>query len=237
MKTIFVLIASFGVVACAEESSSAGIARTGSTARFAIAGSHLYSVAGPELRVFDLSVADLPAEVGGTYVGLDIETLFAAGPSLYVGADTGLYIVDIAEPAAPRVIGSFVHARACDPVVVEGNYAYVTLRSTGSCPGTTNELDVFDVTDPTAPIQVAAYPLNGPSGLGIEGGRLFVCDGTDGLKVFDATDPLALQLTEHVRFTTCDDVIPNGGILIATSSAGIEQYDYTGETLELLSRL
>ena len=39
-----------------------------------------------------------------------------------------MFIYDNTNPQAPYFLSRFQHAEACDPVFVEGDYAYVTLR-------------------------------------------------------------------------------------------------------------
>ena len=74
-----------------------------------------------------------------------------------------------------------------------------------------------------------SYNMTGPYGLGIDGDVLFVCDGTDGLKVFNAADPYLIS--EHLIATFKDinafDVIPLGKSLLMIGSDGFYQYDYT----------
>ena len=99
---------------------------------------------------------------------------------------TGLFIYDISNGAAPVNEGQFMHARACDPVVADNDYAYVTLRSGTFCSGIDNELDVINI-QYSFPSLVKIYPMTNPHGLSKDGNLLFVCDGKDGLKIYDAS--------------------------------------------------
>ena len=68
-----------------------------------------------------------------------------------------------------------------------------------------------------------------PYGLGIDGNKLFVCD--NGLKVFDATDPL--QVGNKRLFTTTEfigyDLIPYNNLLLVIGSDGLYQYSYSSD--------
>ena len=71
--------------------------------------------------------------------------------------------------------------------------------------------------------------MDNPYGLGISGDILFVCDGTSGLKVFDASDPLLIIEHQLARFPGIQayDVIPLGKSLLMIGSDGFYQYDYS----------
>ena len=49
---------------------------------------------------------------------------------------------DVSNPVQPVKLGEFAHGRACDPVITDGNYAYVTLHAGDGCGGDANELHV-----------------------------------------------------------------------------------------------
>jgi hypothetical protein len=171
-------------------------------------------------------------------VGTDAETVFLAGHLLYVGARTGLYVYRVADPERPKYVGEQRHVYACDPVVVQQDVAFVTLRSgQPGCARGENELRIYDVSDPTQPRVRRSYPMRSPGGLGVDGNLLFVVDGAAGLKVFDATDPLQLRLREILPAVHGYDVIPNRGVLIVSAADGLYQYDYRDGPLRQLSRL
>jgi hypothetical protein len=218
--------------------SGSGAGRGGSLARFAIAGDTLYTLGGDRLNAFSLANPELPMEVGRIRVEADAETVFLEGSLLYVGARSGLYVYDVADPRRLKYVGEQRHVQSCDPVVVQEGVAFVTLRSgQRACRRGADELRVYDVSDPTRPHLRRTYPMRSPSGLGVDGDLLFVVDGPAGLKVFDATDPLDLRLQEVLPDLRGYDVIPNRGVLIVSGEDGLYQYDYRGTRLRLLSRL
>ena len=70
-----------------------------------------------------------------------METIYPQGDELFVGSQESVRVFDIAEPSAPSFKSSFNHRRSCDPVLPDGDVAYVTLRSNNSnCPGDNNAL-------------------------------------------------------------------------------------------------
>ncbi len=200
----------------------------GSMARFAITGDYLYAVDHSDLITFDVSSPN-PAKASQQYVGWLIETIFPYKENLFVGSVNSLYIYDISSPAFPDQLSVFRHATACDPVVVEGDYAYVTLRDGENCPNIdgTNQLEVIDVSDLENPKNVGIYQMIKPHGLGIDNGNLFISEGEYGLKIMDASNPYDVKQIRHITDIETYDVIPLNNVLMVTGASGIIQYDYS----------
>ncbi len=200
----------------------------GSMARFTISGDYLYAVDWSTLLTFNISVPD-PVMYDKQGVGWMIETIFPYKNNLFIGSGNSMYIYDIGNPASPRLLSRFQHATACDPVVVENDYAYVTLRDGEVCPNVqgTNQLEVIHVKDLLNPKRIGIYEMIHPHGLGIDNGDLFISEGDYGLKILDATDPFNIKQIRHIKNIRTYDVIPNNGVLIVTGGSGIIQYDYS----------
>lgn len=205
-------------------SAPAGVG--GSMARFAITGDHLYAVDSRKLFTFDISTEEL-SQQSMKEVGWAIETIFPHENSLFIGSQSAMYIYDITDPAAPVRLSVYNHLTACDPVVVEGNYAFVTLRNGNRCTNQVNQLEVIDVEDRFNPKQVAFYEMINPHGLGIDNGILFISEGDAGLKIMDAKDPLDVKQLQHIKSIKTFDVIPFNNVLMVTGESGIVQYDYS----------
>ena len=242
IKSIHIIIALATLIMSCESSSesispttSDGGGKGGSMARFAIVGDYLYTVDEWDLKLFNISIAADPTFVKDIYIGFGIETIFPEENRLFIGSERGMYIYDISFPGNPVRISSYSHIYACDPVVVEGNYAYVTLHSAGSwCGRTTNELQIVDISDPSNPFLAKSYSMTNPLGLGIDSTILFVCD--DGLKVYDVSNVYNIDLKHYFNINAYD-VIPVGGLLMVTGSDGLYQYSYANDTIQLLSRI
>lgn len=212
--------------------------RGGSMARFTLKGNYLYTVTTSNLNVFDVSSPQEPVFKHTQGLGWNIETIFPFGQNLFIGSTTGMFIYDIQDPAVPVQQGQFTHARSCDPVVTDGKYAYVTLRSGANCPGSANQLEVLDVQDLKAPKLVQTYPLNSPFGLSKDDNLLFICDGTAGLKVFDATDPASLQPLQQLTGFFAYDVIAYNNQAIVVTLNGLYQFNYFNtKNIQLVSKL
>jgi hypothetical protein len=149
-----------------------------------------------------------------------------------------MFIFDITTPASPVKQSEFVHARACDPVIADDNYAYITLKSGTNCGPTADELQIVDVQNIQSPSLVKTYPLTGPKGLSKDNNLLFICDGTAGLRVYDASNVLNLQLRKTVIDMEAYDVITWNNRAMVVAKDGLYQYDYSDiNNIHLLSKI
>ncbi|GAB5476294.1 MAG: hypothetical protein Mars2KO_43930 [Maribacter sp.] len=224
----------FDMVATAE---SGNTGQGGSLARFKIVGDFLYAVDSHNINVFEISDLQNPLDLEDVYAGFDIETIFSRGEHLFLGSMRGMYIYDISSPDKPQFVSEFQHGTACDPVVVDGDYAYVTLRGGNGCGATESGLFIVDISNISSPELKISYPMDGPYGLGIKGEKLFVCDGTSGLKVYDKTDVENLVALDHFKDITTFDVIPLEETLLMVGDETLYQYEYLSENIRLLSTL
>jgi hypothetical protein len=252
MKNVlyFIIVVLFIASCAAKESDggggdSGGSGKGGSMARFAISGDVLYTVSSDSLKVFNIEDAANPrySEGRNLKVGFDIETIFPMDTLLFIGSQSGMYVYDIKDPRFPKLLSRVSHLRSCDPVVAQDNYAYVTLNTNViSCGQTVNNvLDIYDISDPARPVLRKTVQMKGPTGLGIDGTKLFVCD--KGLRVFDITDPLKIRQIDdladidEVNVRSAYDVIPVDGLLFLVAKEGLFQFDYSGERLKFVSKI
>lgn len=201
-------------------------------ARFTIKGNHLYTVDFNNLRTFDISQPQAMHYIDRINAGFGIETIFPYGNLLFLGAQNGMHIYDISNPDLPKKISFTPHFQSYDPVVVQGNYAYVTLRSMGWNRG--NMLQIYDISNLSNPQLLKEYPMNGPRGLGIDGEYLFVCD--DVLKLFKISQSVNLELISTFNIQAID-VIPAANTLYVIAQDGFYQYAYENMSLSLISKI
>jgi hypothetical protein len=212
----------------------------GSMARFAITGNTLYIVSKQSLEVYNITDGASPVKEVTKDMSVGIETIFPFKDNLFIGASDGMYIYDNSKPTNPVLLSKFTHIQSCDPVVVQGKYAYVTLRNGVVCrPGNTfSSLDVVDVSNPSSPVMVHSQRMDSPYGLGVSGSKLFVCEGDNGFTVLDISNP-ALPVYKH-RFQELPsyDVIVHDKHLIITGKKGLFQYQYDDtDSVKLLSKI
>lgn len=207
----------------------------GSMARFNLEDDYLYVVDDSALSVFDISNPSNPDRISYEYAGWQIETIFNYQGHLYLGSATGMYIYNIENPSSPQQVSFLQHVRGCDPVVVKDNYAYVTIRGGNLCGQNFNQLDIVDISNKQNPEIVKTYEMTNPFGLGIKDNWLFVCDGSDGLKVFDIQNTPNLEQLNHFSNINTYDVIPLDEQLLMVGDNILYQYSYKGDEINLLS--
>ena len=212
----------------------------GSMARFIINGDQFYGLNQSNMQVIDIS--DPLNPTAGTKIEMFrmVETVFIDSTNLFIGTQTGMLIYDITQPATPVYKSEYNHFQSCDPVVVQDNYAYVTLREGNRCGNWQNVMEVIDLKDIMSPVLVKSYSMSEPYGLGIDNKTLFVCDGQAGLKIYDASDPLRIDINLIKQYDNLKalDVIPFNNVLILIAEDGIYQYNYSDlQNIKQLSKI
>ena len=210
----------------------------GSMARFALVNNSLYTVGNSDLNVFNISNPVDPVYITNKNIGWSIETVYPFQNNLFIGSTTGIFIYDITNPSDPKQLAQFSHFTSCDPVIADGQNAYATLRTGNRCNGSVNELDVIDISNLSNPVLKKTYDLDNPFGLSKDGDLLFVCDGSNGLKIYNASNPLFLLHIKTFDGIDTYDVIANNGIALVVAKDGLYQYNYSSvNNIYLLSKI
>jgi hypothetical protein len=178
----------------------------GSFARFTISKNHLYTVDYANLNTWNIDGQNIE-KVATRNMGWGIETIYPFQDYLFIGSNSGMFIYNNEEPTKPTLVSTFTHASACDPVVTDGKYAYVTLRDGTECQGYTNQLDVVDITDIKSPKLVDSYPMVNPHGLSVVNDYLFVGEGQYGFKILDKSNPKDVKTLSFNKNIKTYDVI------------------------------
>lgn len=199
----------------------------GSMARFTILSSTLYSVSDDGLSVFNIAAPETPSFVSKIGLGWGIETIYPFKDKLFIGSNAGMFIYDASNPNQPTKLGEFQHARSCDPVIADDDYAYVTLRSGTACQGFTNQMEVVNIKNLMKPHLVKTYQMTNPHGLSKDGNLMFVCDGKDGLRVYKADNVEMMTLQQQIKGPETFDVIAYNKVAIVSAKDGLYQYDYS----------
>jgi hypothetical protein len=240
----------FGCVESSDSGDSTNSSGTGgSTARFLIQQNHLVVVEDDSIRTFNLEDAMNPSLVDRSFTtGPRLETVFPYGEDLVlIGTNQGAVIARISSDGLIDGLSFASHFTSRDPVVAANNIMYVTIRpedgqerfvddsgvltNRGS-----NRLIVFDITDIDNPIELIQKPIDNPTGLSIAGNRLYVCF-SEGLRIYDVTDPAAPQVISNYADFPCNDVITTGSELLATGDAGIQLLDSQQDIITLLASI
>ena len=138
----------------------------------------IYDLSGDPFRPAELGVVQLPGtENNSTAVGVEGDFAYATTR----GSDGMFAIVDISNPNAPVVLGSY-DTRFAEDVAVRNGIAYLVDGG---------ELVILDVaTDPNSPEVLATFRTRGTiSGVEAVGDRAYVMDIGEGLIILDVSDP------------------------------------------------
>ncbi len=207
--------------------------RGGSMARFAVVDDYLYCVDYNQLYVFEIDDPTRPRFVSRVQVSWGIETIFpydglTALPEddyLFIGGQNGMFIYSRSDPRNPKYVSTFQHVRACDPVVVEGSRAYVTLRGGTRCGTVVSALHIVTVADLFHPKILTSYPLPQPMGLDVRNKIAYVCDDSAGVYVLDTNDPQKIRELARITDKPGYDTILQNDLLIIVSESVVSFYN------------
>ncbi|MFN5235922.1 MAG: LVIVD repeat-containing protein [Bacteroidota bacterium] len=239
MKKLLLLMLSVVVLgACSKDflsESAPGQGVSGSITRFAVNGNYMYVLNQNEVQTYDITDRANPVLKHRLATDWGLETITFYDNSLFLGSTTALYILDITNPAVPVIQAksdrlSTVGFTGCDPVAVNGDYAYSTIKVIENICGVISAesaLIVYDVSNKSNPKVLGTYPMNIPNGLGYKDNYLFVCDeGSDLLVVYDITNPAALELAPvTVPMTDPYDLIVDGQRMIVSTKTDFQIFD------------
>ena len=243
-KKYLVLFALLGLlISCSQDSSNNASAanaganqsgKSGSLARFTTFNNYLYTVDQTRLNVFNIADKEQPVYVNSIDIGFDIETLYSFKNYLYIGSRFGMYIYKLENPETPMRLSRVEHITACDPVVGNFDYAYVTLHSGTVCGNNVNRLEVYDVSDMTQPQLISTRNLMRPIGLSLYHDYLIVCD--DEVKIFNVSQPEDAQLVKAINVDTFDVIVYND-LLILVGKQGVYQYKLNPNNIQEIDQL
>ena len=157
----------------------------GPTQAVAVAGNIAYVGVGSRLTALDTSTADAPREIGSSQpFGSAVQGIEVIHDTAYVSAGgSGLYIIDISDPARMATIGSYDSPGYAEGVSVTDQYAYLADGPDG--------LRIIDIADPAHPVEVSAvYKMNYAFDVAINAGFAYLAAAGAGLLVADISDPL-----------------------------------------------
>jgi hypothetical protein len=244
-KILFATILLSGVLyACSKDSASmssesSNTGQGGSLAKFAIQGTFMYKVEGSMLKVYDVSNTSSTILLNSIDLkNTGVETIFCNSQYLFFGTQNGMLIYGLSKPSVPNYISTYTHVVSCDPVVVQGNTAYVTLSTGNRCNRGLNQLEAIDISDISNPTLLKVYRMGNPIGMAVAGKYLYLCDQLAGFKVLDITDNMNIVEVASIKDLLAYDVILSGDKLTITSTTGVYQYDCTDPlNLKFLSKI
>ncbi len=200
-----------------------------------VRGTLAYIANGSNLIIADITNAAAITQVGsltlsGTLYGTDVDTtrklaVIAAGSS-------GIYTVDVSNPAAPALLGS-VSTGDARAVAIKGNYAFVAdyVNSTTS----------VDITSPATPAVLSNITDPNLGGylqdIALSGNFALAADVKfyNGIPITDITNPTALIARQILNFTQRDDngmgiAVDGTYAYLATEHSYLSKFQTTGDS-------
>jgi hypothetical protein len=110
-----------------------------------------------------------------------------SGRYAYVAANaSGLFVVDVDDPAAPSVVGQYDPPTYVTKVIVQGGYGYLGVGGAG--------LEIVDLSDPVAPVYAGSVdPWGTVYSLAVQGDwaylGAYVSSGNYDVQIIDVSDP------------------------------------------------
>jgi hypothetical protein len=198
----------------------------GSAAKIVARGDYAYVADGNRgLGVIDVSDPARPRFVTSVYVGGSVYSIAIEGDRLYLAGGERTVVATIEDPARPVVAGwvrTSIGVR--DLAVAEGLAVAVGTRSGSSLDGLCG---VFDVQDPSSPVQIGEYDLPGAGAdVAMAGRTAFVADVDSGLVVLDLSRPERPVATARVPLTfSSGTALATGLAFVADSNDGLVVVD------------
>jgi hypothetical protein len=214
-----------GSSANASAASAGAVGKGGSLARFTIVDNYMYLVDVSTLKVFNINNPQTATLATTIYLPFGVETIFPYKDKLFIGSRDGMYIYSLANPAAPVKLGEARHVRSCDPVVANDSIAFVTLLGNQVCGPAQSGLYIYNITNLTSPTLIKTNLMNTPVGLGLADSILYVCQKSNGMSIFNVSNPAVPILRKTITTQTFEDVIPYNNLLICYISTGLILYD------------
>ncbi len=242
MKIYIVILLSLIFLGCGEgeTSSSSSLSDSasisGSKSKFRMSGDYIYTANGNTISILDIADASNPIPITRNTIPYNIDTIAAYENYLYIGSSNKIYIYDKTNPTNLENPTVFTNAQSCNPIAISNNVAYVLFNVDSTCGfSDRSKLEVIDISDIESPKLIMTEPMWSPSAIAIDNNKLFVCEGKQGIKVFDInqTDDngtIEIQLNRidaKGEEINCYDLIAHQNNLIISDDTNILQFDYT----------
>jgi len=159
----------------------------------AVSGGFIYCASRSGLLILDPTMKPAMRQVAflpltGRGRGVDV----AGGIACVAADEAGLHVIDVSDPARPRLLGTSVVPTHAFDALMDGGIVFVSDSYGG--------MRVFDISDPAVPTLIGYRPLGGSLGEIVRVGELLYVTGEQlGLYIVDAGDP-----TDPVLVGYCD---------------------------------
>lgn len=156
----------------------------------------------------------------------------AVGDFAYYSSGSMLMIADVANPAAPVVVGELQMPDFVQDIMVAGGYAHVVCGYEGYF--------LVDVSLPSSPVIVGSYATVSYFGWAFAGGvtesgnLVLVADGAPGLTILDVSQPDQVEYVSEVIALNSNYVEVRGSQVFLTGYDGLRIVDITNPTVPVI---
>lgn len=176
------------------------------------------------LKIYDLSTSAMEPELIGFAPDADFNYgVTACGNVMYVMSYEGISVMDITDPTAPFLAGSYPESGTSFRMVIDGSLGYVSEGSTQSWSG----LEVLDLGNPHGPTHHAALSTSWDCyDVGLAGDFALATIERRGLFVADISNPLGARPAAQLDIPTALQVAVAGRYAyVATGNPGLYVVD------------
>lgn len=165
---------------------------------------------------YDISNPAVMSRLAAYNASYSASDVTVVGSRAYTLGGDKMNILDISQPEAPQLLGTYKTANGILTwqVAIAGNYAYLATDSLG--------VQTIDVSDPAAPRRISVFRGSSQFASVAVEGNLLAAAGYDGLFFLDLTDPAkpVLRGKASVRYPECREksVAISGHHVFVTSS-------------------
>ena len=161
---------------------------------------------------------ELIGQIGGPVIASAV-----VGNYAYAINDAGLRVIDVTDPAAPVEIGfcGYPGAGSARAVAAAGHYVYVVHYSYVDDDESSGLLQVIDVANPAAPVEIGRYRTAKWIeiwDIAVSGGYTYIADDV-GLRVIDVTNPQSPTEAGHLKLEWTGDDQFSRDVAVAGSYA------------------
>lgn len=184
----------------------------GPTMDVAAAGDFVYAIGKGQLTVLSGARSGRRAPVGRlTGLGNVRQVALSRGHAFITAREDGLFIVDVRDPAQPRLVNHYDTAELATGIAVSGEVAAVANRFAG--------VELVDVSKPAEPRHLATIRVGEAQSLVFHGPWLYVGAWSDkAVAVIDVRDPWQPRLVNKVPLDGYGDGLDVSGNLLAAAT-------------------
>ncbi len=185
-----------------------------------VTGQRLFQLDGSQFSTFgfyviDVSIPSTPTVLGAiesTSIGFNGVAI--SGNYAYVACGaSGIKVINISNPAAPVIVGTYDSPGWAQSLTISGSYAYLADSSQG--------LRIVNISDPAAPFSVGFVDTPSTAkDVAVVGTIAYVADNTS-LQIVDVSNVAAPWVRASIAMTALEVKVQNNTAYVAASSSGL----------------